>query len=113
MGLWRLRCGGNEQSHQFVCPQLRLLRGDSSAVKFGKAQLPFVHQLCSLSRAPLGAGKHPLCVDALLRRFVQRHAGRMIGHTIPEAFGKNVQDGFYTSWLSAGKGACPRGQALD
>jgi len=65
-----------------------LLRGDSSAVKVGKAQLPFVHQLCSLSRAPLGAGKHPLCVDALLRRFVQRLAGGMIGHMNPNAHGK-------------------------
>jgi hypothetical protein len=44
-------------------------------------------------------------MNALLRRFVQRLADRMIGHTIPEALGKNIQNGFYTSWLSTGKGA--------
>ena len=101
MGLWRLRGGGNEASCLFVCPQLRLLRGDSSAVKFGKAQLPFVHQLCSLSRAPLGTGKHPLRMDALLRRFVQRLAGGMIGHMIPDAHGKTYK----TDFIQAGEGA--------
>jgi len=113
VGLWRLRCCGTEPSSLFVCPQLRLLRGDSSAVKVGKAQLPFVHQLCSLSRAALGTGKHPFCMDAQRRRFVQRLAGGMIGHTTPNAHGKSVQNGFYTSCLSAGRGACPCGQALD
>ena len=113
LGLWRLRGGGTEPSSLFVCPQRRLLRGNSSAVKLGKAQLPFFHQLCSLSRAALGTGKHPFCMDALLRRFVQRLAGGMIGHTTPDAHGKSVQNGFYTSWLSTGRGACPCGQALD
>jgi len=113
MGLWWLRSGSIEPSRLFVCPQPRLLRGNSSAVKFGNAQLPFVHQLCSLSRAALGTGKHPFCMDALLRRFVQRLAGGMIGHTTPDAHGKSVQNGFYTSWLSAGRGACPCGQALN
>ena len=94
MGLWRLRCGGNERSRQFVCPQLHLLRGNSSAIKFGKAQLPFVHQLRGLTRAPLGAGKHPLRMNALLRRFVEWLAGGMIGHTIPDAHGKANQTDF-------------------
>jgi len=94
MGLWRLRGGGNEASCLFVCPQPRLLRGDSRAVKFGKAQLPFVHQLCSLSRAPLGTGKHPLRMDALLRRFVQRLAGGMIRHMIPDAQGETYKTDF-------------------
>jgi hypothetical protein len=80
-----------EPSGLFVCPQLRLLRGDSSAVQFGKSQLPFVHQLCNLSRAPLGTGKPPLCMDALPRRFVQRLAGGMIGHMIPDAHGKRIK----------------------
>jgi hypothetical protein len=71
-----------------------LLRGDSSAVKVGKAQLPFVHQLCSPSRAALGTGKHPFCMDALLRRFVQRLAGGMIGHTTPNAPGKAYKTDF-------------------
>jgi hypothetical protein len=97
MGLWPLRGGGNKPSRLFVCPQRRLLRGNSSAVKFGKAELPFVHQLCSLSRAPLGTGKHPLCMDALLRRFVQRLAGGMIGHMIPDAHEERRITGFYTS----------------
>jgi hypothetical protein len=92
--LWRLRGGGTEPSSLFVCPQLRLLRGDSSTVQFGKSQLPFVYQVCSLSRAPLGTGKHPLCMDALLRRFVQRLAGGMIGHMIPDAFGKTYKTDF-------------------
>ena len=113
LGLWRLRGGGTEPSSLFVCPQRRLLRGNSSAVKLGKAQLPFFHQLCSLSRAALGTGKHPFCMDAQRRRFVQRLAGGMIGHTTPDAHGKSVQNGFYTSWLSTGRGACPCGQALD
>jgi hypothetical protein len=94
MGLWRLRDGGNEPSRLFVSPQFRLLRGHSSAVKVGKAQLPFVHQLCSLSRAPLGTGKHPLCMDALLRRFFQRLAGGMIGHMIPDTHGKTYKTDF-------------------
>jgi len=93
-GLWRLRGGGKEPSRLFVCPQPSLLRGNSSAVKFGKAQLPFVHQLCSLSRAALGTGKHPLCMDALLRRFVQRFAGGMIGHMIPDAHEKTYKTDF-------------------
>jgi hypothetical protein len=94
MGLWRLRGGGKELSSLFVCPQPRLLRGDSSAVKVGKAQLPFVHQLCSLSRAALGTGKHPLCMDAPLHRFVQRLAGGMIGHMVPDAHGKTYETDF-------------------
>ena len=94
VGLWRLRGGGTEPSSLFVCPQLRLLRRDSSAVQFGKSQLPFVHQLCSLSRAPFGTGKHPFCMDALLRRFVQRLAGGMIGHTIPDAHEKTYKTDF-------------------
>jgi hypothetical protein len=94
MGLWRLRGGGKELSSLFVCPQPRLLRGDSSAVKFGKSQLPFVHQLCSLSRAPLGTGKHPLCMGAPLGRFVQRLAGGMIGHMIPNAHVKTYKADF-------------------
>lgn len=48
----------------------------------------------SLSRAPLGTGKHPLCMDALLRRFVQRLAGGMIGHMIPDAHGKTYKTDF-------------------
>ena len=99
LGLWRLRGGGTEPSSLFVCPQRRLLRGNSSAVKFGKAQLPFVHQFCSLSRAPLGTGKHPLCMGALLRRFVQRLAGGMIGHMIHDAHEERRITGFYTSWI--------------
>ena len=94
MGLWRLRGGGTEPSSLFVCPQPRLLRGDSSAVQFGKSQLPFVHQLCSLSRAPLGTVKHPLCMDALLRRFVESLAGGMIGHMIPDAHEKTYKTDF-------------------
>jgi hypothetical protein len=107
VGLWRLRGGGTEPSSLFVCPQLRLLRGDSSAVQFGKSQLPFVYQLCSLSRAPLGTGKHPLRMDALLRRFVQRLAGGMIGHTIPNAQRKDVQTDFIQAGLSAGERCLP------
>ena len=84
-GLWRLRGGGKEPSSLFVRPKPRLLRGNSIAVKFGKAQLPFVYQLCSLSRVHLGMGKHPLCMDALLRRFVQRLVSGMIDHMIPDA----------------------------
>ena len=94
VGLGRLRGGGKELSRLFVCPQPRLLRGNSSAVKFGKAQLPFFHQLCSPSRAPPGTGKHPLCMDALLRRFVQRLAGGMIGHMIPDAHEKTYKTDF-------------------
>jgi hypothetical protein len=94
-GLWRLRGGGKELSSLFVCPQLRLLRGDSSTVQFGKSQLPLVYQVCSLSRVPLGTGQHPLRMDALLRRFVQRLAGEMIGHTIPNAHGKTYKQILY------------------
>ena len=107
VGLWRLRGGGTEPSSLFVCPQRRLFRGNSSAVKFGKAQLPFVHQLCSLSRAALGTGKHPFCMDALLRRFAQRLAGGMIGNTTPDAHGKSVQNGFYTSWVGCRERGLP------
>jgi len=94
VGLGRLRGGGKELSRLFVFPQPRLLRGNSSAVKFRKAQLPFVYQLCSPSRAPPGTGKHPLCMDALLRRFVQRLAGGMIGHMIPDAHEKTYKTDF-------------------
>jgi hypothetical protein len=90
MSLWRRR-GSNEPSSLFVGEQLRLLRGDSSAVKFIKAQLPFVYQLSSLSRSPLGAGKHPLCMDALLRRSVQWLAGGIIRHMIPNPHGKTYK----------------------
>jgi hypothetical protein len=91
------RCHG--PSRRFDCPQLRLLRGDSIAVQFGKSQLPFFYRLCSLSGAPLDAGKHLLCVDALLRQFVQRLAGGMIGHMIPDARHKTYK----TDFIEAGE----------
>jgi hypothetical protein len=75
-----------------------LLRGDSIAVQFGKSQLPFVYRLCSLSGAPLDAGKHPLCVDALLRQFVQRLADGMIGHMVPDAH----EEKYKMSFIQAG-----------
>jgi hypothetical protein len=96
-GLWRLSGGGAEPSRLFVCPQLRLLRGDSSPVEVGNAQLSFVYQLCSLSRALLGTGN---CMDALLRRFVQRLAGGMIGHMNPDAHGKTYK------WILYKRGEC-------
>jgi hypothetical protein len=46
------------------------------------------------SRAALGTGKHPFCMDAQLRRFVQRLAGGMIGHTTPNAPGKAYNTDF-------------------
>jgi hypothetical protein len=91
------RCHG--PSRRFDCPQLRLLRGDSIAVQFGKSQLPFFYRLRSLSGAPLDAGKHLLCVDALLRQFVQRLAGGMIGHMIPDARHKTYK----TDFIEAGE----------
>jgi hypothetical protein len=92
-GLWQLRDGGIEPSRLF-CPQPRLLRGNSSAVKFGKAQLPFVHRLAACRERRSARAKHPLCMDALRRRFVQRLAGGMIGHMIPDAHGKTYKTDF-------------------
>jgi hypothetical protein len=46
-------------------------------------------------------------MDALLRRFVQRLAGGMIGHTTPDAHGKSVQNGFYTSWVGCRERCLP------
>jgi hypothetical protein len=105
------RCGGDESSSVFVGPQFRLFGGHSSAVEFDQTGLPFVYQLRGLTRAALGAGKHPLHMDALLGRFVGR-AGGMIGHMILTHKERRTT-GFYQARLSAGRGACPSGQALD
>jgi hypothetical protein len=81
----------------FIGPQLRLPGGDSGAVEFEQTGLPFVYQLCGLTRAALGTGKHPLHMDALLGRFVGL-AGGMIGHMILTHKERRTT-GFYTSWI--------------
>ena len=55
--------------------------GDSGAVEFDQARLPFVYQFRSLTRTPLGTGKHSLRMDALLDR-VGWLAGGLIEHII-------------------------------
>jgi hypothetical protein len=81
----------------FFGPQLRLLCRDSGTVEFDQAQLPFVYKLGCLTRAALGTGKHSLCMEALLCRFVWL-AGGMIGHMILTQEERRTP-GFYTSWL--------------
>jgi hypothetical protein len=81
----------------FVGPQLRLPGGDSGAVEFDQAGLPFIYQLRGLTGAPLGTGKHPLHMDALLGRFVGL-AGGMIGHMILTHKESRTTE-FYTSWV--------------
>jgi hypothetical protein len=90
-----LPSNGDESSSVFVGPQLRLFGGHSGAVEFDQTGLPFVYQLRGLTRAALGAGKHPLHMDALLGRFV-RPAGGMLGHMIL-THKKRRTTGFYTS----------------
>ncbi len=93
-------------------PTLRLLSSDSGAVEFDQAGLPFVYQFRGLTRAALGTGQHPLHMDALLCRFVWL-AGGMIKHMILTHKRRDVQPDFIQAGLSAGRGACPSGQALD
>jgi len=107
-----LRYNGDESSSVFLGPQLRLPGGDSGAVEFDQSQLPFLYQLRSLTRAALGTGKHSLHMEALLCRFVWL-AGGMIGHMILMHKRRDVQPDFIQAGLSAGRDACPCGQALD
>jgi hypothetical protein len=93
-------------------PQLRLPGSDSGAVEFEQTGLPFVYQLRGLTGAALGTGKHPLHMDTLLGRFVWL-AGGMIGHMILTQKRRDVQPDFIQAGLSAGRGACPCGQALN
>ena len=99
----------------FVGPQLRLPDGDSGAVEFDQTGLPFVYQLRGLTRTPLGAGQHPLHMDALLCRFVGL-AGGMIWHTILTQTladtGRDAQPDFIQAGSGAGRGACRCRQAL-
>ena len=73
-------------AHNFACFAATPARSSSATRSFHLST-----SFADLSRALLGAGKHPLSVDALLRRFVQRLAGGMIGHMNPNAHGRTYQ----------------------